>query len=103
MSKRSFHLHNGKKGSALGIRVIPRAKKNEIVEVLKDGTLRVRLKSSADEEEINQALADYLAQVLDLPASKIDIVAGKGRRDKLVSLLEMDAQTAHNKIMENVS
>ncbi len=103
MSKRSFHLHNGKKGAALGVRVIPREKKNEIVEVLQDGTLRVRLHSSADPEEINQVLADYLAQILDLPISKIDIVAGAGQRDKLVSVLEMDAQAVHRRIMESVS
>lgn len=103
MSKRSFHLHNGKKGAALGVRVIPRAKKNEIAEVLKDGTLRVRLNTPADSEEINQVLAEFLAQVLGVPISKIDVVAGESSRDKLVSVLEMDAQTAHQKVIESLS
>lgn len=103
MSKRSFNLHNGKKGAALGVRVIPRAKKNEIAEVLEDGTLRVRLNTPADSEEINQVLAEFLSQVLDMPMDKIDIVAGQSSRDKLVSVLEMDAPAVHQKIMEKVS
>jgi hypothetical protein len=103
MPKRPFHLHNGKKGAALGVRVIPRAKKNEIVEVLDDGTLRVRLNTPADSEEINQVLAEFLAQVLGVPISKIDVVAGQSSRDKLVSVLEMDAPAAHQRIMDAIS
>ena len=38
MTSREFHLHNGQKGSALAIRVTTRARRNEIVEVLSDGT-----------------------------------------------------------------
>jgi len=58
MSTQEFHLHDGRKGSALGIRVIPRATRNEIVEILHDGTIRVRLKAAPQEKEINQTLAD---------------------------------------------
>ena len=40
MAPRDFHLHDGKKGAALALRVTPRASKNEIVEVLSDGTVK---------------------------------------------------------------
>ena len=43
MSDRKFNLHDGKKGSALAIRVTPRASRNEIVELLEDGTIKVRI------------------------------------------------------------
>ena len=45
MHARRFHLHDGKKGSALAVRVTPRASRNEIVEILSDGTVKIRLTS----------------------------------------------------------
>jgi len=39
MSNRKFNLHGGKKGSALAVRVTPRASHNEIVELMEDGTI----------------------------------------------------------------
>ena len=46
MADRKFNMHDGKKGSALAVRVTPRASRNEIVEILEDGTVRVRLAAS---------------------------------------------------------
>ena len=43
MASRSYHLHDGKKGAALAVRVTPRASKNEIVDILSDGTVKVHL------------------------------------------------------------
>ena len=43
MSERKFHLHDGKVGAAITVRVTPRASKNEISEILDDGTIKVRL------------------------------------------------------------
>ncbi|MBC8506491.1 MAG: DUF167 domain-containing protein [Anaerolineales bacterium] len=103
MTTQDFHLHDGRKGSALGIRVIPRATRNEIVEILHDGTIRVRLKAAPREKEINQTLADFLASVLDIPRERIEVVGGSGGRDKLVSVLDMDASEAQQKIIQNLA
>ena len=43
MADRKFNMHSGQKGSALAVRVTPRASRNEIVEVLEDGTIKVRI------------------------------------------------------------
>lgn len=40
MADRKFQMHDGQKGSALAVRVTPRASRNEIVEILDDGTDR---------------------------------------------------------------
>ena len=59
MAPRNFHLHDGKKGAALAIRVTPRASRNEIVEILSDGTVRIRLTAPPAEDKANQALVKY--------------------------------------------
>jgi uncharacterized protein len=103
MSEHSFHLHDGKKGAALAVRVTPRARKNEIVEVLNDGTVKIHLTAPPVEGKANEALLKFLSNILDVPVSRLDIVAGATGRDKLVSVIDMDAQTLHRKIVENLA
>jgi hypothetical protein len=99
MSDRKFNLHGGKKGSALAVRVTPRASHNEIVELLEDGTIKVRIAAPPSDNEANEALIGFLSEVLGVPKSRLDIVAGASGRDKLVSVVDMDAETAHQRIL----
>ncbi len=103
MSQREFRLHDGKKGSALGIRVTPRASRNEIAEILNDGTIRVRLQALPSEVEINKALAEFLSEILEVREERIEVVAGQNGRDKLVSVLDLDAETVQKKILQKLA
>ena len=102
MADRQFKMHNGQKGSALAVRVTPRASRNEVVEILDDGTVRIRLATSPADEEANAALIEFLAEILGVPASQLDIVAGAIGRDKLVSVVNMDVDTAHQRIVAHI-
>ncbi len=102
MKRRQYHLHNGQKGAALAIRVTPRASKNEIAEIRSDGTVRIRLMAPPIEGRANDALVTFLADILDVSRSKIEIVAGETGRDKLVSVIGMDAETVHKKILQHL-
>ena len=102
MSERKFRLHNGQKGSALAVRVTPRASRNEIVEMLDDGTIKVRLAAPPVDNEANEALIEFLADILGVPKSRLDIVAGATGRDKLVAVLDMDVETAHQRIIAHL-
>ena len=103
MSPKSFHLHDGKKGAALAVRVTPRASKNEIVEVLSDGTVKVHLTAPPVNGQANQALLKFMAEVLDVPVSSLEVVAGGSGRDKLISVIDMDADTLHKKIVDHIN
>jgi uncharacterized protein len=102
MTDRKFNLHDGRKGSALAVRVTPRASRNEIVELLDDGTIKVRIASSPSDQEANEALIGFLSEVLGVPRSRLDIVAGVAGRDKLISVMDMDAETAHQRIVAHL-
>ena len=102
MSDRNYRLHNGKSGAALAIRVTPRATSNQIAEILHDGTIRVRLEA-APGDEVNSVLRGYLSSILDVPETAIDVVAGQSGRDKLVSVIDLDSETAHKKILANLA
>jgi len=98
MSAQKSDLKRGRLGAALAIRVIPGASRNEIAEILDDGTIRIRLTAPPVEGRANAALIDFLSKILDIPKSKIDIIAGHSRRDKLVSILDVDAETIQARI-----
>jgi len=102
MPKKKYTLHDGKSGAALAVRVTPRASNNQIAEILNNGTVRIRLSASGDDQEINQALIQYLGNVLKIPTSRIEIVAGVTGHDKLITILEMDVESVHQRILEQL-
>ena len=95
-------LSGGHLGSALAIRVTPRAKRNEIVEVMADDTVKVRLTAPPVEGKANQALVDLLSEILGVNKSRIEIVGGATSRDKLVSILDMPAAEAQAIILQQI-
>jgi uncharacterized protein (TIGR00251 family) len=102
MAERKFKLHNGQRGSALAVRVTPRAGRNEIVELLDDGTIKIRIAAPPADNEANETLIEFLSEVLGVPKSKLDIVAGRTGRDKLISIVDMDVETAQQRILAHV-
>ncbi len=97
------HFSDGKRGAALPVRVIPRASRNEIVEILSDQTVKIRLVAPPDEQHTNRELINFLADVLGVSASKLEVVAGISGRDKLVSILDVTSQEVHNKILRHLT
>lgn len=101
MAQRNYKLHNGKKGAAIAVRVTPRATKNQIVGALHDGTVKIHLTAS-NGGQANEELIAFLSSVLGVPKNRIEIVAGDMGSDKLISVLDMDSETLHRKIVENM-
>lgn len=99
---RKFVLHDGQRGSALAVRVTPRASRNQIVGVLNDGTIKVHLAADPSDDKANAILVDFLADVLGVPKSRVEIVAGETGRDKLISILDMDGETVHQRVLAHM-
>lgn len=102
MPSRNYRLHDGKVGSAIAVRVTPRASRNQIVEVTPDGTVRIRIAAAPADGEANEKLITFLAEILNIPKSRIEIVAGQSGRDKLISVLDMDAATVQKRIVAHL-
>lgn len=99
---RNFDLHNGRRGSALAVRITPRASRNQIVGVLNDGTVKVHLAAETSDNEINTELISFLSEVLGVPKSRLDIVAGPSGRDKIVAILDMDVETVNQRVIAHL-
>src|SRR5258708_39098085 len=67
----------------LTVRVQPRASKDEIAGVM-GGALKVRLRAPALEDSANEALCEYLAELLKTPKAAVRILSGHHSRSKRV-------------------
>jgi len=97
-AKRAFKLHAGEQGTALTIRVTPRARKTEFSGVLEDGTIRVRVAAPPVDGKANQALIAFLAKALSVRKSAIEIVAGERGLDKIISVVGLPAHTVEERL-----
>jgi uncharacterized protein (TIGR00251 family) len=102
MGTRSYHLHDGKKGVALAVRVTPRASKNEIVDILSDGTVKVHLTAPPLDGKANEALLKFLAKVLGVSPDQLELVAGVSGRNKLITVIDMDADSLQKRIQDHI-
>jgi len=101
--KRCYHLHDGKSGSALAVRITPRASRNEIHEILDDGTVKIRITAAPVDGQANQALIEFLSSILEIQKSKLEIVAGQTGRDKIIAVENLSAKEVQQKILMHLS
>src|SRR2546427_12679940 len=67
------------------LRVQPRASKDEIAGEL-GGALKVRLRAPAVEDRANEALVEFLSELLKRPRSAVRILSGERSRTKRVEI-----------------
>lgn len=95
---RRFRFHDGRSGAAVTVHVTPRARKTAISGVLPDNTLKIRLAAPPVEGAANKALLEFLAKVLGVRESNLEILAGEKGRDKIISVVDLDTATVDEKI-----
>lgn len=81
-----FKISSAEGGAAFPVRVIPRASKNEVSGRHGDA-VKIRLTAPPVEGAANQALIDFLAEILEVRASQIEILSGHAARDKIVCVI----------------
>ncbi len=100
---REFRFHNGKTGAALAVRVTPKARNNKIIGITNDGTVRVHLTSASSDANFNDNLVAFIANILGVDKSRVAVVAGEQGNDKLISILNMTKEEAHDAILRHLS
>jgi hypothetical protein len=78
---------DAQQGAAITVKVTPHAKKTEFAEVMDDGTLKIRVAAPAEDNRANEALIEFLAGAMQIPATHIEVVVGQTSERKLISLI----------------
>ena len=102
MKERAYHLHDGKSGAAITVRVNPGSGQNEVSEILEDGTVSIRLKAQGSEEKMNTALLAFLSEILQVKTTQLEVVAGLSGNDKLVTITDLDKGIVQERIMQRL-
>jgi uncharacterized protein (TIGR00251 family) len=88
--KKSLPGHKDAEATAtLAIRIQPRASKNEIVQ-REGGGLKIRLTAPPVDGAANEALVVFLADILSVSRSRVEIVSGRASREKVVRITGMN-------------
>jgi uncharacterized protein (TIGR00251 family) len=91
------------KTAILVIRVTPRAKRDEIGQLMEDGTIKVRLTAPPVEGKANDALLKFLAQVFHIPVNRLKLLSGITGRNKRVQVEGLNAEEAWERVQEFVN
>jgi len=78
-------LQKGQK-ITLKIRVVPKSGKHEIVEVMANGTVKIKLKSAPEKSKANKELIELLSDFFEVRYQHIMIISGENARLKLVEI-----------------
>ncbi|UCF29533.1 MAG: DUF167 domain-containing protein [Chloroflexota bacterium] len=96
------NLEKSETSGILKIRVIPRAKTNEIVDVLQDGIIKIRLVAPPVNGKANKSLKIFLSSILNIQRSRIEIISGAKGRDKIIRVDGMDQESINARIAQEL-
>ena len=85
MSLDGLILHATEDGCTLSVKVHPGARRNAVTGVL-DGSLKISLTTPPTDGRANAALIALLAEILDIPQSRIQLLRGAASRSKTVRI-----------------
>ena len=90
-------LRAEKDGALLLVKVQPRASKNEIGGPM-GNELRIKVTAPPVDSAANEALVRFLAETLDCPRNRIELVRGHTSRHKVLKLHQVAAETVLAKL-----
>jgi uncharacterized protein (TIGR00251 family) len=85
------------KGVILNLHIQPRASKNEICGLM-DNSLKIRLTSPPVDGAANRLCREFLADLLHLPKSAVEIISGETSRHKRVRIATDDPDRIRSSI-----
>jgi uncharacterized protein len=92
-------LHETARGTTLRVYVQPKASRNELVGI-HEGTLKVRLTAPPVEGEANKECAKFLAKLLNIPKSRVEVVQGHKSRRKTILILGITGEELQNQLQQ---
>lgn len=84
--------------ATLRLRVVPNAKRSEVVGVHGDA-IKVKVQAPAMDGKANEALLDFLAEKLGLSRRSVQLVAGEKSRDKTISITELESDEVRQRLL----
>ncbi len=85
--------------ATLSVRIQPRASKNEIIRQ-EDGGFKIRLLAPPVDGAANEALVRFLADLVSVPKSGVEIVSGHTSKNKIVKINGVSQEAVNQLLSE---
>jgi uncharacterized protein len=82
------------------LHVTPGARKNEIVGILPDGALRLKVKAPPVEGKANLEVLKYFEELLQIRSDQVVLINGQQSRNKLIEIFGMTSDQFKEKIKQ---
>lgn len=92
-----LNVREEKDGVVFKVRVQPRAAKNQVSGLYEDA-LKLRLTAPPVDGEANEACRAFLAGLLAIPRSRVEIVSGHTGRNKMIRVTGISAEQVLKKL-----
>jgi uncharacterized protein (TIGR00251 family) len=92
-----FKISSAEGGAAFPVRVVPRASKNEVSGRHEDA-VKIRLTAPPVGGSANEALIDFLSEILNVRKSQIEILSGHASRNKIVCVIGLTPQQVEERL-----
>lgn len=83
----------------LKLRIVPNARRNEVVGEHGDA-VKLKVAAPAVEGKANEALLEYLAELLEVPRRTVSLSAGEKSRDKSIVVEGLELAEARRRLLE---
>lgn len=90
-----LYIREEKDGVIFKVRVQPRASGNGVAGLFEDA-VKLRLTAPPVEGEANEACRTFLAKLLSVPRSHVEILSGSTGRNKTIKVLGVSAEKVSN-------
>ena len=90
-------VYENAKGVIFSVKVQPRARRNAITGVLGDA-LKLALTAPPVDGRANQAVIEFLAEVLEIPRASVTIASGETSRKKVVRVTGVSKRIVEQKL-----
>lgn len=95
---RQFNFQDAKAGAAITVKVSPGAKTTEVLGLMTDGTIKIRVAAPPEGGAANEMLIGFLAESLGIGKNQIDIMGGLSSEKKLISLIGISPSHVEEKM-----
>jgi uncharacterized protein len=92
-----IRIQDSSSGATFTVKIHPRAKKNGVTGVVGDA-LKISLTAPPVEGRANEALVEFLADLLSVPKSSVTIAAGQSSRRKVIRVAGVSADVVRERL-----
>ena len=85
----------------MALRVTPRSHRNQVVG-LRDGLVAIRLQAPPVDGAANAALLTYVAELLGVPRSAVQLIRGHSSRQKWISAAGFSARELRERLLASI-